>query len=69
MICHDEKGETLLHVHVSYSDPYGNAHGGHMTEGNKVLITVDIVIAELEGFEMGRRYDEDLDLFIFNPHK
>ena len=69
MICHDEKGETLLHVHVSYSDPYGNAHGGHMIEGNKVLITVDMVIAELEGFEMGRRYDENLDLFIFNPHQ
>lgn len=69
MICHDDKGEILLHVHGSYSDQYGNAYGGHMTEGNKVLITVDMVIGELEDFEMGRRYDEDLDLYLFNPHK
>ena len=67
MICHDDKGEILLHVHISLSDRYGTGHGGHMIEGNKVLLTVDMVIGELEGFEMGRRYDEDLEVYVFDP--
>ena len=30
MICHDTDGNILLHVHISLSDRYGNAHGGHL---------------------------------------
>lgn len=67
MICHDAEGQTLLHVHYSLSDQHGNAHGGHLIEGNKVLMTVDVVIGEIEGVEMGRGYDEDLEVFIFAP--
>ena len=29
IICHDDQGVTNLHVHMSLSDRYGNAHGGH----------------------------------------
>ena len=67
MICHDTDGKTLLHVHYSLSDQHGNGHGGHLIEGNKVLMTVDVVIGEVEGVEMGRAYDEDLEVFIFAP--
>jgi predicted DNA-binding protein with PD1-like motif len=67
MICQGVKGETLFHLHGSFSDQYGNAWGGHLIEGNKVLLTVDVVIGEIDGLHMGRRYDEDLDVFLFNP--
>jgi len=67
MICQGEDGETLLHIHCSLSDQYGNGHGGHLVEGNKVLLTVDIMVGEVEDIVMRRRYDEDLDIYIFNP--
>ena len=67
MICHDADGEVLLHVHISLSDRYGNGHGGHLIEGNKVLLTVDMVLGELEGIDMGRKYDEELEVPLFAP--
>ncbi|MFI3175265.1 MAG: PPC domain-containing DNA-binding protein [Bacillota bacterium] len=67
MICHSDDGEILIHAHYSLSDVYANGHGGHLIEGNKVLLTVDIMIAEVEGLKMGRAYDEDLEVFIFRP--
>lgn len=67
MICEGEEGETLLHIHCGFSDQYGNAYGGHLIDGNKVLLTVDIVVGEIEGMIMGRRYDENLEVFVFNP--
>lgn len=67
MICHNNEGETLLHVHISTSDNSGTLRGGHLTDNNKVLLTLDVVIAELDGVEMGRAYDEDLEVFIFAP--
>ena len=39
IICHDPEGNTNLHVHMGLSDRYGNAHGGHLAEGTKVLLT------------------------------
>lgn len=69
MICHNEEGEILLHVHMSLSDRYGNAHGGHLVEGTKVLLTTDVVIAELEGLVMGRSFDEDLEVPLFAPRQ
>ena len=67
MICHNAEGETLLHVHYSLSDQHGTGHGGHLIEGTKVLMTVDIVIGEIEGVEMSREYDEELEVFMFAP--
>ena len=45
----------------------GNAYGGHVIEGCKVLLTTDILIGEIEGLEMGREYDPDLEVYIFGP--
>ena len=67
VICHDENGEINLHVHINISDPEGNAYGGHLAEGTTVLITVDTVIAELDGIEMERKYDDSLGFAILNP--
>ena len=69
MICHNERGEILLHVHMSLSDRYGNAHGGHLVAGTKVLLTTDVVIAELDGLVMGRRFDEELEVPLFAPRQ
>ena len=69
IICHDDEGNTNLHVHMSLSDRYGNAHGGHLAEGTKVLLTVDVIIAEIEGLVMGRQFDEELEVPIFNPRQ
>jgi predicted DNA-binding protein with PD1-like motif len=67
LICHDSSGEINLHVHISLSDRYGNAHGGHLVEGTKVLLTADLVIGEIEGLTMGREFDKDLEVPIFAP--
>jgi predicted DNA-binding protein with PD1-like motif len=69
MICHDDNGEVLLHVHCTFSDQHGNAHGGHLIAGTKVLLTVDFVIAELDGINMARKYDDDLEVYIFRPEQ
>ena len=71
MICHDDDGNLLLHVHMSMSDQHGTGHGGHLIEGTKVLLTTDMVIAELDGLVMGRRFDEGTRecLWLRNPSK
>lgn len=66
MICHDDEN-ILLHVHMSMSDQHGVGHGGHLVEGTKVLLTTDMVIAELDGLVMGRRFDEELGVPLFAP--
>ncbi|MCF0137639.1 MAG: DNA-binding protein [Oscillospiraceae bacterium] len=69
IVCHDDNGEINLHVHFTMSDRYGTGHGGHLVEGTKVLITVDVVVAELEGIDMCREYDEYTDVFLFSPRQ
>ena len=69
IICHDDEGNTNLHVHISLSDRHGNAHGGHLVEGTKVLLTVDVVIAEIEGMVMGRKFDDELEVPLFAPRQ
>lgn len=69
IICHDDEGTTNLHVHISLSDRHGNAHGGHLVEGTKVLLTVDVIIAEIEGLVMGRKFDDELEVPLFAPRQ
>ncbi|MDF3005056.1 MAG: hypothetical protein K0S22_1528 [Oscillospiraceae bacterium] len=69
IICHDDAGVTNLHVHITLSDRYGNAHGGHLVEGTKVLLTVDVVLAEIEGMIMGRKFDDELEVPLFAPRQ
>ena len=68
IICHDAEGNTNLHVHVDLSDRHGGGHGGHLVEGTKVLLTTDVIIAEIGGkVNMGRAFDKELGVPIFNP--
>lgn len=69
IICHDDEGNTNLHVHVSLSDRYGTAHGGHLVEGTKVLLTVDVIMAEIDGLVMGRKFNEELGVPLFAPRQ
>ena len=48
---------------------YGTGHGGHLVEGTKVLLTVDVVIAEIEGMIMGRKFNEELEVPLFAPRQ
>lgn len=68
-ICEGENGEALFHVHCCFSDREGNAFGGHLIEGNKVLLTADFVIGEFEGISMDRRFDEELEVFLIRPRE
>jgi len=67
IVCHDHSGAVNLHAHMSVCDRYGNAHGGHLTAGTKVLLTVDCVVAEIAGAVMGREYDPSMDAMLFAP--
>ncbi len=69
VIGHGVDGEILIHAHCSLSDQYGTGHAGHMIEGNKVLLTADIVIGELEGVNLLRAYDDELEVFLFSPRQ
>ena len=69
IICHDDEGNTNLHVHLTVTDRHGTAHGGHLVEGTKVLLTVDVILAEIEGLVMGRKFDEELEVPLFAPRQ
>ena len=69
VICSDDEGNINLHVHISMSDKYGNAHGGHLVEGTRVLMTADIVIGEIEGVHMLRKFDPEMEVFLLSPRQ
>ena len=69
IICHDDEGNTNLHVHMTVTDRHGTAHGGHLVEGTKVLLTTDVIIAEIEGLVMGRKFNEELGVPLFAPRQ
>ena len=69
IICHDDEGNTNLHVHMTVTDRHGNAHGGHLVEGTKVLLTVDVIIGEISGVVMGRKFDNELEVPLFAPRQ
>ena len=69
IICHDDEGNTNLHVHMTLTDRHGNAHGGHLVEGTKVLLTTDVIIAEINGIVMGRKFDNELEVPLFAPRQ
>ena len=67
IVCHSEDGDVNLHIHMTMSDRYGIGYGGHLVEGTIVKMTVDAVIAEIEGVDMIRQWDEDLEVPLFAP--
>ena len=54
-------GETYVHCHVTVSSGLdnGQAYGGHLTEGCVILSFCEVIIVEVEGFEMKRGADPE----------
>lgn len=57
VICQEPDGKAAPHIHAAFADAEGNEYGGHLKEGNRVLVTVELVIAELGGVRMSRELD------------
>ncbi len=47
-----------LHLHISYGDAEGRAWGGHLTEGNIINTTCELVIGILSEERFTRKPDE-----------
>lgn len=52
-------GQGGLHLHISYGDCEGRAWGGHLTEGNLVNTTCELVVGVLSGERFTRQPDEN----------
>ena len=37
--------------------------------GTKVLLTVDVMLAEVDGLVMGRKFDNELEVPLFAPRQ
>ena len=65
-----ENGERSIHIHAAFADSQGNVKAGHlMSEGNKALNTVNIIIALLDDVEFGVKYDPVLQAPCFCPRQ
>lgn len=67
IVCQSEDGKYLLHFHGSCSDKKMQIWGGHFTVGNVVLATLDLIIQEINGVNMIRRFDEETGFVQFSP--
>ena len=46
-----------VHVHVSVADKEARVFGGHLSEGNIVFTTVELVIASFPSIQFAREFD------------
>jgi len=70
VIFQSEQGETLIHLHGTFSDKAGKVYGGHVVAGgNPVLATLDAVIGEVTDARAIRRMDEEVGLGLYTPEE
>lgn len=69
VICSDADGSINLHVHINMSDKYGNAHGGHLMQGTRVLMTADVVLGEIGDVSMLRKFDPEMEVYLLSPEQ
>lgn len=68
VIFQSEEGETLLHVHGTFSDQRGKVYAGHVVAGaNPILATLDGMIAEVADVTLIRRMDPEVGMGLFTP--
>jgi predicted DNA-binding protein with PD1-like motif len=66
----DEKGNRLTHIHGAVCDQWGHIHGGHLVKGgNPILVTSDVIIMELKGVKIVRKYDTEIDISVLEPEQ
>jgi len=62
----EDEGTAFVHIHGMVSDKDGNVYGGHLIKGeNPVLITCEIMISPVDGIQMVRTYDPEVDMKVF----
>ena len=69
VICSDDNNAINLHIHICLSDKTGKAYGGHLVRGTTVLMTADFVLGEIEGVDMRREYNPDMDVYLLSPRQ
>jgi predicted DNA-binding protein with PD1-like motif len=67
VICEDDEKNVSLHIHGAFADGEGNSYAGHLTDGNHVLITVELIIEEFENIFMARKFDAEKGMMLFSP--
>jgi predicted DNA-binding protein with PD1-like motif len=64
----EEDGRLFVHLHGVLSDKEGNVHGGHFLKGeNPVLITCEISLLPIEGVELRRSLDPEVEMEVLSP--
>ena len=64
----EEGGGIFIHLHGVVSNKDGNVYGGHLIKGkNPVLITCEMMVSQIEGINMIRAYDPEVDMKVFFP--
>jgi len=68
VIFQSEEGETLLHLHGTFSDKTGRVYAGHVVSGaNPVLATLDALVGEVIDAKMTRRMDDEVGMGLYTP--
>ena len=71
LICQNEKGKLAIHFHGVFNTSMKQGekvvpdyiYGGHLVEGkNPVAATLDLMIVELTGINIVRKYDEETEI-------
>lgn len=60
-------GEYETHLHGSMSDQWGQVAGGHLIKGGNIVITADIVLAEVQDIQHIRKFDNETGHIQFYP--
>ncbi|HBT72909.1 MAG TPA: DUF296 domain-containing protein [Lysinibacillus sp.] len=66
VVCKRDGGYET-HFHGSMSDQWGVVSGGHLMKRGNPVITADIVLAEVQGIQHFRKFDEETGHVQFYP--
>ena len=58
-------GQVIAHVHITLGDREGHTYSGHLMKGTRIFAG-EIIIQELIGPEMHRKYDEPTGLPLWD---
>lgn len=68
LVCEDEEGKVVVHLHASVMDQTKKVYSGHVMEkGNPVAVTVEVSILEAENVRIVRRYDPKAGRLMTQP--
>ncbi|OPL16265.1 MAG: DNA-binding protein [delta proteobacterium MLS_D] len=59
-------GEPFVHAHITLADSDGRTYGGHLAEGN-IAFACEFMVEVFEGAPLERRFDEETDLYLWEP--